>query len=145
VSSGIENGSRGYYRRFHVLKLSLATVAVAALAGVAAVAAPAADTPVVGSTTTTTCTFDHGATHCREQTITVTAESCFDVGLRLYETAEVDSARTYRGDAVLPGLDGATVEGEYADVVRPHSRLSYDSGPHAFSFTVPAEDPTCTG
>jgi hypothetical protein len=146
VSSGIDGRWRGLYRRFHVLKLSLATVAVVAVAGIAAVAAPASDTPVVGSTTTTTCTFDHGATQCREQTITVSAaENCFDVGLRLYETAEVDSARTYRGDAVLPGLDGETVEGQYADVVRPHSRLIYDSEGHGFSVTVPVEDPTCTG
>jgi hypothetical protein len=145
VSSGIDGRWRGLYRRFHVLKLSLATAAVVAVAGIAAAAAPASDTPVVGSTTTTTCTFVQGATQCREQTITVSAGSCFDVGLRLYETDEFDSARTYRGDAILPGLDGDSVDGEYADVVRPHARLIYDSGLHAFSFTVPVEDPTCTG
>jgi hypothetical protein len=127
-----------------VLKLSLATAAVAALACVVAVAAPAADTPAVGSTTTTTCSFAHGSTQCREQTITVLAGNCFDAGLRLYETDEIDSVRIYRGAVFPSGLDGVAVDGGYGDVVRPHAHLVSDSGPHAFSETVPVEDSTCT-
>jgi hypothetical protein len=55
----------------------------------------------------------------------------------------LDSSRRYRGNAVLPGLDGVTVQGDYADVVRPHALLVYDSGVHAYSEGVVVDDPDC--
>jgi hypothetical protein len=132
-----------------VLKLLLATVAVLVLAGAAAAAAPASDVPVTGTTRTTECHFDphagdRGLTLCRQQIIVVSADGCFGQGYRLYFQDEIDSVRAYRGDVILPGLDGVVLDADYADLIRPHALLLSDSGPHAFSEAFPVEDASCT-
>jgi len=127
------------------------TAGLLTVVAVLAAAAPAADGPVAGTTRTTTCRFTphdsaagSGVTQCSQTTVIVRPGACVDSGYRLWEEDDIASARTYRGNAVLSGLDGATVEGTYSDVVRPHARLLYDSGPHAFSVSFPVADQSCT-
>jgi|SRR5689334_18044044 len=104
-----------------------------------------AQLPQPGTTTTTTCRFvaGDGSTACNQETLVISVGACYGTGERLYFEDHFDSARTYRGNAVLPGLDGVAVDGDYSDVVRDHSKLIYDSGVHAFSEGVVVDDPSC--
>ncbi len=125
------------------MRIGIVTTAALLVSAALAAAAAAASAPVAGTTTTTRCTFTHGATQCVETVVVVRAGGCYDAGLRLWSEDDIASARTYRGNAIAAGLAGTTVNGGYADVVRPHSRLVSDSGPHAFSVSYPVEDPVC--
>ena len=103
-----------------------------------------AQLPQTGSTTTTTCRFvAPGSTVCTQETLVITGGACYGSGQRLYSEDHLDSSRTYRGNAVLPGLDGVAVQGDYADVVRPHALRVDDSGVHAYSEGVVVDDPDC--
>lgn len=124
-------------------------VAVAIASGVALSAS--ADGPVAGTTYSTQCVFgqgsgaDPGTTNCFQTIVRIIEGSCWSAesGMRLWEEDDISSARTYRGNAVLAGLNGVTVNADYSSVVRPHALLLSDSGAHAFSSTFPVADPTC--
>jgi hypothetical protein len=121
--------------------------AVPALLGSSSGAIAAADLPVLGTTTTTMCRYDSkvtpgpGLTYCTRQIVTISGGDCYITGYRLYFEDVFSSARYYQGNVVPSSLDGVTVTGDYGDVVRPHARLVYDSGDHAFGvgFLVPDE------
>jgi hypothetical protein len=97
------------------------------------------------TTTTTTCRFapSSASTLCNQETTVVRVGPCTGPGERESSEDHVASARTYRGNAVRPGLDGKTVEGGYAAAVRPGSELVYDSGPHAYGTGLVVDDPSC--
>jgi hypothetical protein len=132
-------------------RLVLAAAVIAALAFVSSATADALPTP--GTTTTTVCFFDAraaldldlapGATYCRQEINIVIALDCVEDGYRLYEFDLIASARTYRGNVVLPGLNGVQVEGDYSDVVRPNANLFYDSGPHGTGYQTLVADESC--
>jgi hypothetical protein len=116
--------------------LALATVAVAL---VTVSSASATDLPTPGTTTTTVCVFDpHGdpaVTSCNSVTTTIIFEGCFtdpEIGpYLLFEEDVIASVRSYRGDALIAGVQsGDAVNGFYTQV-RPHAKLIYDSGGHA--------------
>ena len=129
------------------MKVALLVVTVVAAAVLASAAA--ADGPVAGTTTITRCTFDprgsveRGITECAQTIDIVRAGACWEPGFRLWSEDTIASVRSYRGNAVLPGLNGVAVSGGFDEVVRAHSVLLEDSGPHAFSTTFPVEDSTC--
>jgi hypothetical protein len=127
-----------------LLVVPVLAAACCALAG-GGTATARAQLPQTGSTTTTTCRFvpGDGTTTCSQETIVIRGGACYEAGERLYFEDHLDSARTYRGNAVLPGLDGVAVTGDYADVLRPHALLVYDSGVHAYSEGVTVDDPAC--
>jgi hypothetical protein len=120
---------------------------VATIVALSLTAAALADQPSQSGSETVTCRFDvHRAlTQCVHSLVTVQAGACLEAGYRLYARDEADSARAYRGNAILSSFDGLTVAGGYAAVVRPHVRPLSDSGPHAFSESFTVEDTTCTG
>lgn len=101
--------------------------------------------PHPGTTTTTTCRFvpSSASTFCNRQTVVVRDGPCAATGKRLASEEHVASARTYRGDAVRPGLDGVAVEGGYAAVVRDHASVLSDSGPHAYGSGFYVDDRSC--
>ena len=123
-----------------VLAVLAAAIAAAALATTAS-----ADGPVAGTTYSTECTFSAGTTQCQQTIVIVREGICWSVasGLRLWSEDDIASARSYQGNAVGPGMNGVTVNADYPALVKPHARLIYDSGPHAFSSTFPVDDPTC--
>jgi len=118
-------------------------------AAVFASAANAADLPPLGTTTTVECRFDpkqaprQGVTFCTQVTVTISGGACADGATRLYFQSEVYSAREYQGNAVLPALNGVSITGTYTEVVKPHSKLIFDSGPHATGFGFFVEDVSC--
>jgi hypothetical protein len=134
--------------------------------------ARAADVPVVGTTTSVTCSFDpHGApgiTSCSQLSIRITGGTCHPAGelatgpTRLFFHDEFYSSRQYSGDAVLNGLNGTTVTGAFGDVplddfaawddaiyrqvIRPHARLLANSGvteSRLNSYAVIVDDASC--
>ena len=130
------------------MRCGLILVAVVA-AAVFTSAASAADLPVLGTTTTVECRFDpkqargQRVTFCTQVTVTISGGACADGSSRLYFESDVYSTREYQGNAILGGLNGVSVAGTYADVVKPHSKLIFDSGPHATSFGFFVEDLSC--
>lgn len=134
------------------MKLTLAFIVAAAIACGFAVSA-SADGPVAGTTFFTKCSFvaapgdNVGTTQCSQTIVIVREGSCWSAqsGFRLWSEDDIASARSYRGNAVLFGFDGVTVNADYSGVLRPHSaaRLIDDSGPHAFSSTFPVADASC--
>lgn len=130
-------------RRRLLIAPALAAVCCALVAG--GTPAAHAQLPQTGSTTTTTCRFaaSGGSTVCLQETLVISGGACYGSGHRLYSEDHLDSSRTYRGNVVLPGLNGAAVRGDYADVVRPHALLVDDSGVHAYSEGVVVDDPNC--
>jgi hypothetical protein len=130
-------------RRRLLIAPALAAVCCALVAG--GTPAAHAQLPQTGSTTTTTCRFvsSDGSTVCTQETLVISGGACYGDGQRLYSEDHLDSSRTYRGNAVLPGLDGVAVRGDYSDAVRDHARLIDDSGVHAYSEGVLVEDPNC--
>jgi len=121
---------------------ALAAVCCALVGGGTQVAR--AQLPQAGSTTTTTCRFVSGSTLCTQETVVISGGACYRVGERLYSENHLDSSRTYRGNAVVSGLDGVAVDRDYVNVVRDHAKLIDDSGVHAYSEGVVVDDPTCT-
>jgi hypothetical protein len=143
--------------------------------GVAAlpVVAGADDIPTLGSTTTVECRFDPhvsaGVTTCSQLTVRITGGVCYPAGTlstvatRLFFHDEFSSSREYRGNAVLSGLNGTPVTGNFGDVplggdvaawdaaiymnvVRPHARLINQSGvseSEVNSYAVIVDDPSC--
>jgi hypothetical protein len=126
------------------VKLLLTTALMCATAFAGSARAASIDAPAVGTTVAASCHFGGGATRCRQQTVIVTASICGDIGWRLYSRDEIDSVREYRGNVVLPGLDGVQVAAGYGALLRPHARLVAKSAPHAFSETFPVADESCT-
>lgn len=132
-------------------KLVPALVVAVAIASGVAVSASADGGPVAGTTYSTRCVFgsgsgaDPGTTNCSRTIVSITDEGCWSAesGMRLWEEDDSASARTYRGNAVLPGLNGVIVNADYSSVVKAHANLLYDSGDHAFGFTIPVPDSTC--
>jgi hypothetical protein len=132
------------------MKLAVAFIVAVAIASAFAISA-SADGPVAGTTFFTQCSFsggpggDAGTTQCSQTIVIVIEGNCWDAvsGMRLWSEDDIASVRSYRGNAVLPGLNGVTVNADYSSVVRPHARLIDDSGPHAFSSTFPVEDASC--
>jgi hypothetical protein len=120
---------------------ALAAVCCALLAG--ATQAAHAQLPQAGSTTTTTCRFAAGSTVCAQETVVISGGACYQAGERLYSENHLASSRTYRGNAVVSGLAGVAVTGDYANVVRDHAKLLDDSGVHAYSEGVFVDDPAC--
>jgi hypothetical protein len=101
--------------------------------------------PHPSTTTTTTCRFvrSSASTFCNRETVVVRDGPCAAAGKRLYSEDHVASARTYRGDAVRPGLDGVAVEGGYTAAVREDAAVVYDSGPHAYGSGSFVDDRSC--
>jgi hypothetical protein len=128
-------------------RLLIPAALAAACCALAAGGPPAAHAqlPQTGSTTTTTCRFvaGDGSTVCTQETVVISGGACYGSGERLFSEDHLDSSHTYRGNAVVSGLDGVAVDGGYADVVRAHARLSDDSGVHAYSEGVVVDDPNC--
>jgi hypothetical protein len=140
-----------------------------ALPSLAGATAPVA----VGTTTTVSCSFQPhdaaGITACNQLSVRITGGTCYPAGTlaagptRLFFHDEFYSSRTYRGDAILPGLNGVPVIGAfgdvplngdilawddaiYANVVRPHARLISNSGvseSRINSYAVIVDDPSC--
>ena len=125
-----------------LILLALAAFCCALVAG--GPSAARAQLPSAGSTTTTTCRFvaGGGSTACNQDTVVVRGGACA-TGERISSEDHLNSSRTYRGNVILPGLDGVAVNGDYADVVRDHARLIDDSGVHAYSEGMSVDDPTC--
>ncbi len=131
------------------MKLAVAFIVAVAIASGFAVSANA-DDPIARTTYFTQCSFGHatgadpGTTEC-SQTIVIVSSACWEgvSGMRLWEEDHFAYVRSYRGNAVLPGLDGVTVNADYGSVLRPHVRLIDVSGPHAFGFTFPVADASC--
>ena len=131
-------------------KLAVALILALAVAAGWAFSANA-DGPVAGTTTSTQCVFgsgsgaDPGTTNCFRTITTIREGNCWNAvsGMRLWEEDDSASARTYRGNAVLPGLNGVTVNADYSSIVRPHAALLYDSGEHVFGSTFPVADSSC--
>ncbi len=130
-------------RRRLLIAPALAAVCCALVAG--GTPAAHAQLPQTGSTTTTTCRFvvSAGSTVCTRETLVISGGACYGSGHRLYSEDHLDSSRTYRGNVVLPGLDGAAVHGDYADVVRTRALLVDVCGVHAYSTGVVVDDPNC--
>jgi hypothetical protein len=130
------------------MRCGLILLAVVAAAGLAS-SANAADLPVLGTTTSVECRFGpkqaprQGTTFCTQVTVTISGGACADAESRLYFQSEVASAREYQGNAVRGGLNGVSISGTYADVVKPRSKLISDSGPHATSFGFFVADLSC--
>ncbi len=134
------------------MKLTLAFIVAVAIASGFAVGA-SADGPVAGTTFFTQCSFvagpgdNAGTTQCSQTIVTVSRRSCWSAesGFRLWSEDDIASVRSYRGNAVLFGFNGVTVNADYLNVLRPHAaaRLIDDSGPHAVSSTFPVADATC--
>jgi hypothetical protein len=132
------------------MKLLLALIAAVAIASGFAVSA-SADGPVAGTTYATQCFFgngsgaDPGTTSCFQTIVRVIEGGCWSAesGMRLWSEDDIASVRSYRGNAVVQGLNGVTVNADYSSVVRAHANLLSDSGPHAFSSTFPVPDSTC--
>jgi len=132
------------------MKLVLALIVAVAIAAGIAVGA-SADGPVAGTTYSTQCFFgsgsgaDPGTTNCFQTIVRITDVGCWSAesGMRLWEEVDSASARIYRGNAVLPGLNGVTVNADYLSVLKSHTVLLYDSGSHAFSTTSPVPDTSC--
>jgi hypothetical protein len=134
------------------MKLAVAFVVAVVVASGFAVSA-SADGPVAGTTFFTQCTFAAGpgdtvgTTQCSRTIVSVSPGICWSAesGFRLWSEVVSASVRSYRGNAVLWGLNGVTVNADYSSVLRPHSaaRLIDDSGPHAFSSTFPVADASC--
>jgi hypothetical protein len=132
------------------MKLMLALIAAVAIASGFAVSA-SADGPVAGTTFSTQCSFGHGqasdpgTTQCSQTIVVIIDRNCWaaESGMRLWEEDDIASVRSYRGNAVQPGLNGVTVDADYSALVKPHANQLSDSGPHAFSSTFPVPDSTC--
>jgi hypothetical protein len=134
--------------RIGVCVLLVAATVVALTAGAATASAA---TIVEGPTTTTICHFDpesfplggQGITFCATTEITVVDEGCFSEGYRRYVEVRITWYRTYRGNVVLPGLNGVEVVGDTSDVIRPNANLIEEySFPSHGDFLV--ADPSCT-
>jgi hypothetical protein len=132
-------------KRLRTAALTGCAIASVAWLGAAA-SAFAEEPPPPSDTTTTKCTFEvkptPAHTSCTIQRVVISEARCFsyEPGGQQYLLWFEDfygQAVDYAGNVVV----GESVDGYYS-AVRPHAKVIYDSGVHAFGYgvTIPVDD-----